>query len=46
MEIHLIILAVDLFGFLKQGFSIHPWLSWNSLYGQAGFKLKDPPACL
>jgi hypothetical protein len=31
------------FGFLRQGFSVQSWLSWNSV-DQAGRKLRNPPA--
>jgi hypothetical protein len=33
------------FGFLRQGFSVWPWLPWNSIYrpDQPGLKLRDLP---
>jgi hypothetical protein len=31
------------FGFSRQGFSVLPWLSWNSV-DHAGLKFRDPPA--
>ena len=32
------------FGFLRQGFSVQPWLSWSSLEDQAGLELRNSPA--
>jgi hypothetical protein len=32
------------FGFSRQGFSVQPWLSWNSLCRPAGLELRNPPA--
>lgn len=34
------------FGFLRQAFSVHPWLSWNSLCGQTGWLQTQRPSCL
>jgi hypothetical protein len=34
-----------LFGFLRQGFSVYPWLSWNSLCGP-GWPQTQKSACL
>jgi hypothetical protein len=33
-----------LFVFLRQGFSVYPWLSWNYFVDQAGLELRNPPA--
>lgn len=32
--------AISSFPFFKQGFSVYPWMSWNSFVDQAGCKLK------
>jgi hypothetical protein len=43
-RVELVCLFVCLFVcFLRQGFSVWPWLSWNSLVDQAGLKLRNPP---
>ena len=40
----LLLLLLLLLFFLRQSFSVYPWLSWNSLCRQAGLELRNPPA--